>query len=158
MLTPSETSSEKETEIFPRTLALEARDKLFVKSTNAWHRLQRFLSTLKSDKLQSRRPRTARDIIFDGVQSLAHLFNAVKFINVIATTSFSSTTCSPSVRFLLFLSFNHICLSKTAVFSFCNYVFKLCESERPMSAGKNMKNTIRSTKTLVRESSHCHTT
>jgi len=130
MLTPSKTSSEKEIEIFPRTLALEARDTLFVKSTNVWHRLQWFLST-KSDKLQSRRPRTARDIIFYGLQPLAHLFNAVKFINVIATTSFSSTTCPPSARFLLFLKLNHICLSKTTVFSFCNYIIKLCESERP---------------------------
>jgi hypothetical protein len=34
MLTPSKSSSEKEIEIFPRTLALEARDTLFVKSTN----------------------------------------------------------------------------------------------------------------------------
>jgi len=129
MLTPSKTWSGKEIEIFPRTLALEARDTLFVKSTNAWHRLQWFLST-KSNKLQSRRPRTARDIIYCGLQPLPHLFNAVKFINVIATTSFSSTTCYPSVRFFLFVSLNHICLSKTTVFSFCNYITKMCESER----------------------------
>lgn len=130
MLTPSKTSSEKEIEIFPRNLALEARYTLFVKSTNAWHRLQWFLST-KSDKLQSRRPRTARDILFYGLQPLGHLFNAVEFINVIATTSFSSTICSPSVRFLLFLSLNQICLSKTTVFFIRNYIIKLCESERP---------------------------
>jgi len=157
MLTPSKTWSEEEIEIFPRTLALEARDTLFVKSTNAWHSLQWILST-KSDKLQSRRPRTARDITYYGLQPLPHLFNAVKFINVIATTSFSSTTCSPSVRFLLFLSLRHICLSKTTAFSFYNYITKChCRNVR-MSPGENMKNTIRSTKTLATESSQCHTT
>lgn len=131
MLTPSETSSEKDIEIFPRTLALESRDTLFVKSTNAWQASVTYFRSTKTDKLQSRRPRTARDIIFYGLQPLLHLFNAVKFVNVIATTSFSSTIRSPPVRFLLFLSLNHICLSKTTISSSCNFISKMCESDLP---------------------------